>query len=109
MVLLFFGLFFIYLFKDHDVIIRVEKMLSNVAQTKNFNHLSVASTSDEENYSNNNVDNVTVIRLMATGKRALSDSYSSCEPIPKKLRVGAYPGGEKNDDTSSANSYCSEE
>lgn len=85
-------------------------MLANVAQIKNFSQLSLASTSDEENCSNNNVNNVTVIRLVATGKRALSDCYSSCEPIPKKLRVADYiMQGDRNDDTSSANSYCSEE
>lgn len=80
-------------------------MLSNVAQMKSFSQLTVSSTSDEENYSNNNVDNVTVIRLVATGKRALSDTSSSCEPIPKKLRV-AFPI--KGEDTDLASSNYSE-
>ncbi|XP_063826055.1 ovarian-specific serine/threonine-protein kinase Lok [Ostrinia nubilalis] len=92
--------------QDADVIIRVEKMLSNVAQMKSFNALTISSTSDEENYSNNNVNNVTVIRLVAANKRALSDSFSSSEPIPKRFRVAIY--SDRCDDTSSANSYCSE-
>ncbi|CAG9786697.1 unnamed protein product [Diatraea saccharalis] len=94
--------------QDHDIIIRVEKILSLAVQNKNFNHLSLTSASDEENM---NADNVTVIRLVATGKRALSDSYNSCEPFPKKLKIALNSGDEnKTDDTSSAtNSVCSQE
>lgn len=62
----------------------------------------VAKDGSEEE--NNNKTNVTVLKLVATGKRALSDSYSSCEPIPKKLRVEL-----DTNDTNSTNSCCSEE
>lgn len=67
--------------------------------------LTVSSSCEDDE--NGNADTVTVIRLVATGKRALSDSYSSCEPIPKKLRVGL--SAEKHNDTTSTNSYCSDD
>ncbi|KAL4713995.1 hypothetical protein ACJJTC_005626 [Scirpophaga incertulas] len=87
--------------QDHDSIIRVETLLCNAANGKNFQHLTISSASDEENIE---ADNITVMRLMATGKRALSDSYNSSEPIPKKLRVAQYSGCDDNTDTSSNNS-----
>lgn len=69
-----------------------------------MSQLTVSSkTTDDEN---GNPDTVTVIRLVATGKRALNDSYSSSEPIPKRLRVGTEE--KHNDTTSTTNSYSSD-
>ena len=67
--------------------------------------LTVSSSCEDDE--NGNTDTVTVIRLVATGKRALSDTSSSCEPIPKKLRVGL--SNKKHNDTTSTNSYSSED
>lgn len=69
-------------------------------QTRPFKQLTLNS---EEN---NNSDDVTVINNVAKAKRALSSSYSSCEPIPKKLRYALYPEieSDEKEDTSSATS-----
>ncbi|CAH0398384.1 unnamed protein product [Chilo suppressalis] len=95
--------------QDDDIIIRVEKMLCHAAQIKNFDRLSLKSVEEKSDEENKN--SVTVIKLIATGKRTLSDSYNSCEPNPKKLRMDIYSGsGNKTGDTSSAtNSICSQE
>ncbi|XP_075977528.1 ovarian-specific serine/threonine-protein kinase loki [Anticarsia gemmatalis] len=89
--------------QDHDVIVRVEKLLSQKALMRDMTQLTVSSKStDDEN------GNPTIVPLVASGKRALSDSFSSCEPIPKKLRIGM--SDEKHDDTTSTtNSYCSDD
>lgn len=63
-----------------------------------------SSCEDDEN---GNADTVTVIRLVATEKRALSSSFSSCEPLPKKLRIEM--SDEKHNDTTSTKSYCSDD
>ncbi|XP_063364229.1 ovarian-specific serine/threonine-protein kinase Lok-like [Cydia amplana] len=90
--------------QDVDVINRVDRLLIQTVQVRQFSQLSVSSmNSDEEN--NSNADNVTVIRLVAKGKRGLSDSFSSsCEPIPKKMRIAL---SSMDEDTSSANSLSS--
>lgn len=87
---------------------KIDRLLVHATQIKDFNQMTISSqNSDEEN---NNTDNITVLRLVATGKRALSDSYNSCEPDPKKLRMDTYKiTGHKYENTSSTNSYCSEE
>ena len=87
------------------MIIRVEKLLSQKQVMSGMTQLTVSSSCEDDE--NGNADTVTVIRLVATGKRALSDDYSSCEPIPKKLRIGI--STEKHNDTTSTNSYCSDE
>nr|XP_021188313.2 ovarian-specific serine/threonine-protein kinase Lok [Helicoverpa armigera] len=91
--------------QDHDVIIRVEKILSQKGIMTGMTQLTVSSSCEDDE--NGNADTVTVIRLVATGKRALSDDYSSCEPIPKKLRVGL--SSDKHDETTSTNSYNSDD
>ncbi|CAH2096256.1 unnamed protein product [Euphydryas editha] len=83
--------------QDPDVIVRTERLLSGVPLGKEYYLTESSSNSDEEN--NNN--KIAILKLMATGKRALSDSFNSCEPIPKKLRVENHPN---IDDTSSTNS-----
>lgn len=95
--------YIIFVLQDNDVIIRVEKLLSQKQVMLGMTQLTVSSSCEDDE--NGNADTVTVIRLVATGKRALSDSYSSCEPIPKKLRVGM----SKHNDTTSTNSYCSDD
>lgn len=50
------------------------------------------------------MDKIAVLKIVATGKRALSDTFNSCEPIPKKLRVDNDPD---IDDTASTNSCSS--
>lgn len=50
------------------------------------------------------MDKIAVLNIVATGKRALSDTFNSCEPIPKKLRVDNDPD---IDDTASTNSCSS--
>ncbi|XP_059048501.1 ovarian-specific serine/threonine-protein kinase Lok-like [Achroia grisella] len=93
--------------QDEDVIISVNKLLSNTTQMKLFSELTISSTStsvlDQEN---SNSDGVTV-KLAATGKRALSDSSNSSEPNPKKLKLAIEE--RNNNDSSSTNSYCSGE
>ncbi|CAH0715605.1 unnamed protein product, partial [Brenthis ino] len=86
--------------QDSDVIIRIDKLLSR-AQFMESPDI-VSNESVEEN--NNNKKNVTVLKVVASGKRALSDSYNSCEPVPKKLRVDL-----ESNDTSSNNSCCLDE
>ncbi|CAG9102216.1 unnamed protein product [Plutella xylostella] len=79
--------------QDAEVTARVEELLCRNIQSRNVMELTISSTtftSSEEDTSSN-TDNTTVIAVMAKGKRALSDSYSSCEPIPKKLRVDMFP------------------
>ncbi|XP_046965621.1 ovarian-specific serine/threonine-protein kinase Lok-like [Vanessa cardui] len=90
--------------QDVDIIIRTERLLSQEALKEKVYLTESSTNSDEENI---NIDNVTVLRLVATGKRALSDSYNSCEPIPKKLRVDYNPQIDNVNDTSSTNSCCS--
>lgn len=92
------------LFQDAEVIERVEHLLTYSYQTRPFNQLTVSSSSDQEN---NNSDDVTVINIVAKAKRALSSSYNSCEPIPKKLRYDVYPEMESDEkeDTSSGLTY----
>ncbi|CAH2048594.1 unnamed protein product, partial [Iphiclides podalirius] len=94
--------------QDPVVIMKIDRLLFQAVQIKDFKQMTTSSqNSDEEN---NNTDNVTVLRLVATGKRALSDSYNSCEPDPKKLRMDTYKIiGLQNDNTNSTNSYCSED
>ncbi|CAK1556321.1 unnamed protein product [Leptosia nina] len=53
---------------------------------------------------NNNIPQVSVVRLAAVGKRPLSDTSNSAEPISKRAKVD-----EDNEDTSSANSCYSDE
>lgn len=90
--------------QDVDVIIRVEKLLSYATQIKNMDQLVITDENDENRRVNG--DQVTVLRVLATtNKRCLSDSFSSCEPIPKKLRLGMVD----NNQTSSTNSYCSDD
>lgn len=89
--------------QDNDVIIRVEKLLSHKQATSGTEVSLSTSSEDDEN---GNSGAVTVLRLVATAKRPLSDSFSSCEPIPKKLRIGM---SEKHDDTTSTTSCCSDE
>uniref|UniRef100_A0A2H1X294 SFRICE_017898 n=1 Tax=Spodoptera frugiperda TaxID=7108 RepID=A0A2H1X294_SPOFR len=89
--------------QDNDVIIRVEKLLSHKKATSGTEVSLSTSSEDDEN---GNSGAVTVLRLVATAKRPLSDSFSSCEPIPKKLRIGM---SEKHDDTTSTTSCCSDE
>ncbi|KAI5644298.1 protein kinase domain-containing protein [Phthorimaea operculella] len=90
--------------QDTEVIQRVELLLSASAHTfqvhKTFSQLTVSSTSDQENHATDNltVDNLTVLRVVA--KRALSDSFSSAEPVAKRIRIGSIP--ERENDTSSA-------
>ncbi|KAM3965326.1 cell cycle checkpoint kinase 2 [Aphomia sociella] len=90
--------------QDEDVIINVDKLLSHTAQMKSFGELTISSSSEREN---SNSENITVIKLVATGKRALSDTFNSCEPMPKKLKVTV--NVENNNDSGSTNSYCSNE
>ncbi|KAJ0176665.1 hypothetical protein K1T71_007844 [Dendrolimus kikuchii] len=90
--------------QDSDVIIRVERLLSYTAQNKNMSQLSITSTSSSEK--ENEESNTTVIRAIAFGKRTLSDTFSSCEPIPKKLCVALCL---EKEDTSSIDSYCTGE
>lgn len=91
--------------QDNNVIIRVEKLLTHkmdmMAVMGTQNTISSTCTEDEMD---SNAENVTIIRLVATGKRALSDSFNSSEPIPKRFRVGI-----TCDDTNSTSSYCSED
>ncbi|XP_013186869.1 ovarian-specific serine/threonine-protein kinase Lok [Amyelois transitella] len=82
--------------EDNEITISVEKLISHRSDTKSYELIS--SVSDEKE---NSAENVTVIRLTAAAKRAMSDSFNSAEPIPKKMRVA--------NDTSSTNSYCSED
>lgn len=91
----------VHLFQDAEVVERVEHLLAHSHQMRSFNQLTVSSGSDQEN---NNSDDVTVINIVAKAKRALSSSYSSCEPIPKKLRYAVYPDVDEKEDTSSATS-----
>ncbi|XP_053609286.1 ovarian-specific serine/threonine-protein kinase Lok [Plodia interpunctella] len=88
--------------EDNDVIISVEKLISQKTDTKMLDEHLISSGSDENACS---ADNITVIRLAAVAKRALSDSFNSSEPIAKKMRMDT----ENNNDTSSTNSYCSQE
>ncbi|CAB3221889.1 unnamed protein product [Arctia plantaginis] len=90
--------------QDHDVILRVEKLLSQKVLLKDMTHLTLSSKSTDDE--NGNPETVTVISLVATGKRALSDSFNSAEPLPKKLRIGS---GDKHDDSTTSNSYCSDD
>ncbi|CAG9561957.1 unnamed protein product [Danaus chrysippus] len=87
--------------QDDDIIIRIERLMS---QSK-FNAMTL-SNSDEEN---NNADNMTVLKVTASGKRSHNDSFNTCEPIPKKLRVAIYPEVTMNDNSSSTNSCVCEE
>ncbi|CAG4982930.1 unnamed protein product [Parnassius apollo] len=89
--------------QDSIVIMKIERLLTESMQVKDFSQLTMYQNSDEEN---NNSDSVTA-RHVATVKRVLSDVYSSCEPIPKKLRIDTWKI--QNDDTRSTNSYGSEE
>lgn len=91
--------------QDNDVIARVDKLLSHKAIENNMTQLTVSSTSTDDE--NGNSDTVTVIRLVATGKRGLSDSFSSCQPISKKLCTGV--SANNHDVTGSTNSYCSDD
>ncbi|CAG4956066.1 unnamed protein product [Colias eurytheme] len=84
--------------QDDEVNLRIDILLSQTQMKHGY--LSVSSKSDEEN-NNSSQNKENVVRLVAANKRALSDSYNSCEPIPKKLRC--------DEDTSSTNSFCSEE
>ncbi|KAG6443717.1 hypothetical protein O3G_MSEX003026 [Manduca sexta] len=91
--------------QDHNVIMKVEKLLTCATQSKNMGQLTISEENEENHRSNG--ENVTVLTVLAaTSKRGLSDSFSSCEPIPKKLRLGM--NGVKND-TSGTNSYCSDD
>ncbi|XP_045772874.1 ovarian-specific serine/threonine-protein kinase Lok [Maniola jurtina] len=92
--------------QDKDVNLRVEQLLS--LQEHNHSQLATnsSSNSDEEN---NNRGPVTLLKTIANNKRPLSNSFSSCEPIPKKLRVAIYPSVGNNDDSSKTDSYCSQE
>ncbi|CAH2232858.1 jg16618 [Pararge aegeria aegeria] len=92
--------------QDPDVDLRIENLLS-LAHAK-YSQISAktSSSSDEEN---NNGSPVTLLKAIANNKRALSNSFSSCEPIPKKFRVAIYPSIGHNDDSSKTDSYCSQE
>lgn len=57
--------------------------------------------SDDEN---NNAECLPVAKLGGKSKRPLSSSFNSCEPLPKKLRVGVIGLNNDNDDS---NSTCS--
>lgn len=90
--------------QDYDAIVRVEKLLSHKILMTDMSQLTVSSTTTNDE--NDNPETFT-IRVLAAEKRGLSDSYSSCEPMKKKLCVGLMDP--KHDDTASNNSYCSEE
>ncbi|XP_026761817.2 ovarian-specific serine/threonine-protein kinase Lok [Galleria mellonella] len=89
--------------QDEEVIISVDKLLSNATQMKSFSELTLSTDSDQDENSNSAKLNVNVV---ATGKRVLSDSSNSFEPIPKKLKLVATEGKDNSDST---NSYYSEE
>ncbi|XP_045448052.1 ovarian-specific serine/threonine-protein kinase Lok-like [Melitaea cinxia] len=84
--------------QDTSVILRTEQLLSRVSSETKYYLTESSRNSDEEN---NNMDKIAVLKIVATGKRALSDTFNSCEPIPKKLRVENDPD---IDDTASTNS-----
>lgn len=83
---------------------RVERLLTFTAQNKSLSQLSITSNSSSEK--ENEDSNTTVIKVVAIGKRTLSDTFSSCEPIPKKLCIDVCL---EKEDTNSIDSYCSEE
>lgn len=93
-----------FFFQDHDVIVRVEKLLSQRVLLKDMTQLTGSSKSSDDE--NGYPETVTVISLVATAKRALSDSYNSTEPLPKKLRIGS---DAKHDDSTTTNSFCSDD
>ncbi|KAJ2949058.1 hypothetical protein O0L34_g5998 [Tuta absoluta] len=98
--------------QDTEVIQRVEMLLSASAHTfqvnKTFSQLTVSSASDQENRATDNLtrDNLTVLRVVA--KRALSDSFSSAEPEPKRIRVGSIPERERDTSSATSMSFSSE-
>ncbi|XP_068633147.1 ovarian-specific serine/threonine-protein kinase Lok-like [Battus philenor] len=90
--------------QDPVVITRIERLLIQSTQVNEFGRLNLSQNCDEEN---NNSNKVAVLNVM-TGKRTLSNSFSLCEPIPKKLRIDNFNvHGFQNDDSSSTNSFCS--
>ncbi|XP_023936080.1 ovarian-specific serine/threonine-protein kinase Lok-like [Bicyclus anynana] len=92
--------------QDDDVNLRIENLLSLTQHTSSQASAELSSNSDEEN---NNNGPVVFLKTIANNKRALSNSFSSSEPVPKKLRVALYPSVGKNDNSSTTDSYCSQE
>ncbi|KOB78752.1 Cell cycle checkpoint kinase 2 [Operophtera brumata] len=92
--------------QDNDVIIRVSSLLTHridmMGETDTPITISSKCTEDDDS---SNSENLTILRLVATGKRALSDSFNSSEPIPKRFRVGMSC---ENNDTNSLGSYSDE-
>ncbi|XP_041979245.1 ovarian-specific serine/threonine-protein kinase Lok [Aricia agestis] len=83
--------------QDDDVILKVDVLLCC-----NVNDIELDKENrDEEN--NNMATNDKVVKLaQCNNKRALSNSFSSCEPMPKKLRVQCT---DDCNDTGSTTSY----
>lgn len=82
---------------------KIERLLVQAAQVRDFDQLTISQNSDEEN---NNSDKVTILKVAVAGKRGLSDNCTPCEPIAKRLRVEPL---RIQDDTSTTNSCSSSE
>lgn len=88
--------------------LKVEMLLNRTVQVKEFSQMTVSNNNNSDQENDSNQDNVTVIRVIAKAKRA-RESFNSCEPIPKKLRIAVYPEAMEKDETNSTTSFCSEE
>ncbi|GBP39314.1 hypothetical protein EVAR_20542_1 [Eumeta japonica] len=78
--------------QDEDVIIRVDTLLNQAKTIKSLKCMTVSSASS----TTSNEENSKVVITNAKPKRALSNSFSTCEPLPKKMRRALYPSEDNN-------------